>query len=188
MPGNFSGKVVPIRVTIGLRANGQADHPDWQLLPLAATGNPTDHMCGGWMYDKQSGHQEHSVDSPMGQQFGVLLVSEQFADEAVAKFPSIITQITDESELETFIEEHVTAHLSEFNYDLDELQALKTELDLLEATNAPQPAVNAHKQKIKDALDVTKNVRGKNVNRGKKYGHMKEDRSIDLADRVTPKR
>ncbi len=45
-----------IRVKIGLRPNGHADHPDWNLLPMAQADPPTDpakHMLlGGWKYDK----------------------------------------------------------------------------------------------------------------------------------------
>ena len=39
--------VAAIRVKIGLRPNGHADHPDWKLLPSAASGKPEDQMFFG---------------------------------------------------------------------------------------------------------------------------------------------
>jgi len=78
--------IAAIKVKIGLRQNGHADHPDWNKLPMAKGGkDPATHMfLGGWKYDKTSGHQEVSADSPMGMQWGMLLVTEQLATEALA--------------------------------------------------------------------------------------------------------
>jgi hypothetical protein len=155
--------VVPILVKIGLRDNGHADHPAWQNLPMIAAhasgGTPQriddevrKHVHGGWHYDKTSGHEVETPESPRGQQLGMLLVTRQFADEAIATFPGIVTEMT-QAECEAFWDNKAMVRLSDEDEDLDALQSLKTRHDLLVATNAPQPALNALQARINKALD-----------------------------------
>jgi len=82
--------LVAVRVTIGLRPNGEADHPDLNLLPtIAASGMDwsryIDQIGIGWVYDVTAGHQEPG-DTPVGQQHGVILLPAAVADEALAAF------------------------------------------------------------------------------------------------------
>ena len=122
-------ELVPIKVKIGLRANGHADHPQWDLLPSYTEEEAAAAMVGGWKYDKTSGHAESSADSPMGMQWGVLLVTDAFAVEAVATFPALVTILT-EAELETFWDEKAHAHMPDNNRQDTELRALREEMDL----------------------------------------------------------
>jgi hypothetical protein len=185
MPGVCAGKTVPIKVQIGLRPNGHADHPDWNTLPMVRNNGekPEDHMCGGWIYDKSCGHAESRVDSPLGTQWGILIVSEQFADEAVATF-SNITEITDEKELRDFIEGRCTAHMDEFRANADVLQSLKAERDLvvdMKKSNTELVDVN---RRIAKAMDVDDPTPGRTKTKGKKWTDMKSERNIDLSIRV----
>lgn len=168
-------ELVPIKVKIGLRPNKHADHPDWTQLPLAQSEDPAAHMIDGWKYDKTSGHAEHTADSPRGMQWGCVLVTEQFADEAMTLFPALVTKMT-EAEFETFWNEKAYAHVPANRRDADELVGLKAELDLSTALGLntddvraqilkaldpddPLPGVRKTKQKLwtdaKKVLDVT---------------------------------
>lgn len=188
MAGTYTGAVVPIKVKIGLRANGHADHPNWNKLPLAKQKDPATEINGGWIYDKSSGHQDdNGGDSPLGMQWGILMVSEQFANEAVAQFPTLVSKMLDEAELQTFIETRCTAHMDEFRYDTDVLQALKLELDLANETSQPPPVINEIKNRVLSAIDHNDSARGKQKQRGKNWDDMKTERGINLSNTVTPK-
>ncbi len=106
--------LVPIKVKIGLRANGHADHPDFnRLASVVSSGldwsKYVDKEGLGWHYDKISGHKEETVNSPRGQQFGVLIVPKVFADEAIAEFPTLCTKL-DETQLTDFYDNRAHAH------------------------------------------------------------------------------
>lgn len=153
----MSDQLVPIKVKIGLRPNGQADHPDWTQLPMVqASGLGHNYKPGkrggGWHYDK-CGHQKSLPDSPYGVQYGMLLVAEEFAQEAAQHMPDIVTIMT-ETEAEEFYETKVTADLSEYRRDVDTLAGLKTELELLEAIGeGTSQRVTDLKAKIGKAID-----------------------------------
>jgi len=153
--------VVPLKVRIGLRLNGHADHPDWTRLPLAQTGpgnsveNAAAQMTflGGWKYDKTSGHGEETPDSPADMRWGMIFVTEQFALEAEAEFPAFIVRLTD-AETVDFWDNKAHAHLDEFRRDDRILDGLKIEHELLIlAGGAPAGRISALKAKIRRALD-----------------------------------
>lgn len=141
--------LVPIKVKIGLRPNRHADHPDWHKLPLAATEEPATHMFFGWKYDKTSGHQESSPDSPVGMQWGMVFVTPQFANEAKEVFPDLITELT-EAEAKDFWDNRAYAHVPENKTDVTILQAYQTELALRKELGQD---VTELKTKIIKALD-----------------------------------
>lgn len=162
--------IVPIKVKIGLRPNGHADHPAWNTLPLAQTSTPEEtiksHMfCGGWKYDKTSGHQEESADSPVGMQWGMLCVTQQFADEAVARFPGIVTIMT-ETEATDFWDNKAHAHIPENQTDEKSLNALNIEYQLKEKLGQNLVTLRA---KIARALDPLDNEPGLKKNKIKKW-------------------
>lgn len=184
MPGFYAGDVVPIKVRIPLRPNGHADHPDWTQLPLSNGGqvDPVTHMRGGWIYDR-CGHHDEDAESPIGVQFGMLLVSEQFADEAVAMFPGVVEKVLDEQDVETWIEERATKHLPDFKLDRDELQALAAERDLLEKTGQP---VNEVDSRINKALDPDHPAPGRRRMANKRWVDLKG--AAKLSRKVKAKR
>ncbi len=141
--------LVPIKVKIGLRANGHADHPDWHKLPLAETQDPANQMFFGWKYDKTSGHQEESTDSPYGMQWGMVFVTPLFARQALVTFPELVTVLTEE-QAQAFWDDKAHAHLSDEKRDVNVLVALKAELDLRTAIGGDTRTLEA---KIAKALD-----------------------------------
>ena len=129
---------VAIKVKIGLRPNGHADHPDWHRLPLAASGSGkvekealvSDNQIVKWRYDKLYGHTDEGPDSPVGMQWGLMVVTRQFADEAKIVFPDLITEMT-EAEAEDFWDNRAHAHVPEDGTDNDVLVGLKARRDLM---------------------------------------------------------
>ena len=142
-------ELIPLKVKIGLRPNGHADHPDWSRLPLALADDPARHMFHGWQYDKTSGHAESTPDSPIGVQFGVVLVTAQFAREALTTFPALIEVLT-EAQLETFWDDKARGHMPADRVDLEALDALNLERQLRVGIGQPAAALNA---RIARALD-----------------------------------
>ena len=152
--------LVPIKVKIGLRSNGHADHPDWSKLPLARSVIPSTLMFHGWKYDKTSGHAESTPDSPIGVQYGVVLVTPEFAVQALSVFPDIIEVLT-ENQLETFWNEKAYGHVTEDRVDVSALQALLVERQLREAIGSSTTEVDT---RIVQSLDPTNRRPGKRSN------------------------
>lgn len=168
-------ELVPIKVKIGLRANGYADHPQWTLLPMINNEEQAkQYIPYGWMYDKSSGHTEsriehNSWDSPIGMQWGCLLVTEAFAKEAIETFPSSITEIT-ELEFEEFYNSKSRAHMSENDYNIQVLEGLKLEYDLKMINNENVIEV---KQRIAKAVDPSDSNPGVTKNKEKVWADKK---------------
>jgi len=107
-------ELVPLKVKIGIKENGQAKYPDFNQLQVVKDSGMdwskyVDIQGLGWHYDKTSGHKEETVDSPFGQQWGVLIVPKVFVTEATTTFPDDCTKLT-ESELEDFYNNKAHAH------------------------------------------------------------------------------
>lgn len=157
-------QVVPLQVTIGLRPNGHADHPAWEQLPLIAAALPARptreridqevrrHWLGSWHYDKTSGHEDDTPESPRGQQFGLLFVSRAFADAALATFPALVTELT-QTQAREFWDSRAMIRLRDEDEDETVLQGLLLRRQLLQATNAPASALTALDTRIRRALD-----------------------------------
>jgi len=150
--------LVPLKVKIGLRANGHADHPDWQKLPLALEEDPADHMVISWKYDNTSGHKEETPDSPYGMQWGMIMTTEKFAKEAVATFPELVTVMT-EVEAKAFWEDKHTVDMAENKTNNEVLTALKNELDLKKELAQDTTELKAKIAKAIDPNDTEPGIR-----------------------------
>ncbi len=108
-------QVAAIKIIIGLREdNGHAKYPDFNSMQVVKDAGMdwsyyVDAKGSGWHYDKCCAHQTDNDNSPRGQQPGILLVPVDFAEEAVARFPGVVTRIT-EGEVELFYDHHAHAH------------------------------------------------------------------------------
>ena len=168
--------VVPLKVKIGLRENGHADHPNWQMLPLAADEKPATHMGDGWHYDKTSGHKESTLDSPFGMQWGLILVTRKFADEALAKFPLLVTELT-EAQAQDFWEKKAYAHLPDDDLDMNILVSLKAQRDLQKDMGNNTITVDI---KIQKAIDRDNPELGVRRNKMKKWADGKKTLGIEI--------
>jgi hypothetical protein len=171
---------VPIKVKIGLRHNGHANHPDWRLLPLAKTDTIEDHQIVKWQYDNTSGHGDHSPHSPRGEQLGMMVVTRQFADEAMATFPGVVSEMTD-AEAELFYEQRHTVHMHRDRFDVQHLTGLKVVYDLMVAVGAPQIELDAFKLNINRALDRVDPEPGVRRNRRKTWAGLKTELDLTVS-------
>jgi hypothetical protein len=122
-------ELVGIKVKILLKDDGKAQYPDWSRTSFRqANPNYKIGKLGGWHYDK-CGHTKHSIDSPLGVQYGMLLVEQSFADEAVTLFPTLVMKMT-AVEAEDFWNNKAYAHLPENRHDMEALEGLKLEYDM----------------------------------------------------------
>ena len=176
--------LIPIKVKIGLRPNGHADHPDWTQLPLINIDQDVKrYVPFGWVYDKASGHDEARTgaadwDSPVGFQWGCLLVMQVFADEALVAFPALVTKLS-EAEYQDFYDNKAMGHLPENRTDVQVLQALQIELDLKEKLAQDTTALKAKIAKAIDPADDTEPGIKKNTDR--KWVDLKAKRGIIVA-------
>jgi hypothetical protein len=160
-------ELVGLKVKIGLKKNGNADYPNFgTLLAVINSGmnwaKYVDIEGLGWHYDC-CGHKEEGADSPLGQQWGLLIIPEAFANQAVAAFPTVCTKLT-EAELEDFYDNH--AHVDDPDEDISSpiLQNIKAKNDL-------GIALTAQQLKAIDPNDSTPGIR---INRQKKWADYKQ--------------
>lgn len=144
-------ELAAIKVRIGIKTSGaKAGHhqyPDFGQLPCVVAGGMdwsryVDLHGEGWHYDNISGHRDDDDDSPFGQQFGMLLVPAEFAEQAVAMFPATVSRLS-ESECSIFYESRVTARQPEFLENVETLQAIAAKRQIgLPETEADKDAIN----------------------------------------------
>lgn len=151
--------LVPLKVEIGLRANGHADHPDWTLMPMVSSHEQVRQFAPfGWMYDKASGHNDDAPGSPLGIQYGMLLTTRAFADEALATFPALIVELT-EQQAQEFFDNRVRRHIPENRLDSETLTALNQELQLKKSLGQSTVGLEAQIEKALDPEDSEPGVR-----------------------------
>ncbi len=142
--------LVPIKVKLGLRPNGHADHPDWGVLQAALGGDdPETHMFYGWHYDRTSGHRTDTPESPIGYQFGVKLVTAALATAALSEWPMLVT-VLNETELEDFWNNKARAHTPEVKTDAEVITGLRAERALRVEMQMFTTAID---KEIEEALD-----------------------------------
>ncbi|MBT5303820.1 MAG: hypothetical protein HOL31_01920 [Candidatus Scalindua sp.] len=171
----MSREGVAIKVKLGLRENGHADHPNWGLLPMVQGGiTPESQQIVKWKYDKTSGHDEdNGGDSPVGTQYGMMIVTEQFANEAVATFPAgIVTKMT-VSEAETFWNDKAHAHVAENSVNSQMILDMNNELQLHINAGSDANLIAALKIKAKKALNPNDNTPGIKKHKSKKFADAK---------------
>ena len=126
--------LVAIKVKIGLDDKGYAKYPDFNNISSVIRhdldwSSYIDTYGSGWHYDKQSGHRENSIDSPFGQQWGILMIPKDFASAALALFPEEVSEMI-ETEVETFYNTKAHLHEPDEKIDADILAQIKTKQDI----------------------------------------------------------
>lgn len=153
---------VAIKVRIGLHPNGHAKYPDFNQIASGIRDRMDWSMYvdkhGGWHYDQLAGHADDdpAESSPVGMQWGMLVVPEAFATQAVSKFPSEVT-ILNEAEATIFYENRGHARDAAILESVEVLQAIaaKRSLGILEdqgdidALDPDHPAVGRRRNKLK---------------------------------------
>lgn len=131
--------LVPLKVKIKLGSEG-AKYPDFnQIAPAIRENMDWSHFIDnhgvGWHYDQTSGLGEDSVDSPFGEQWGMMIVPSAFATEAVSKFPNEVEVLT-ENLAEMFYDEKAHVKDEAEIVNVEALQAIKVREDLGEDMTA----------------------------------------------------
>ncbi len=163
-----------IKVLIGTNTSGGALYPDFNKLPTVKdSGMDWAHFIDSrgtsWHYDKCCAHADEAPGSPVGIQYGMLMVPKGFADDAMANYPGQVSGMT-ETEVEEFYNDHCHAHETEDTVNQSVLQAI----------TAKQNAgieMSATDMKALDADDPTPGI-VKNVN--KTWVTHKVERNINL--------
>lgn len=154
--------LVPLKVKIGLKQNGQHAFPPFNELSSELRDNMDwsyfVDKFGGWHYDQISGHADNDPldDSPKGMWLGMLLVPEDFALAAVDKWPNQCSIIS-ETDAEIMYEQRCHVRDPEIKEDTDILQAIKAKRDLgipedqgdLNALDPDHPQVGRRRNKRK---------------------------------------
>lgn len=156
-------ELTAIKVTMGLRANGHTDHPDFNVLPSVIASDLdwsiyVDQNGSGWKYDC-CGHEEEEPGSPFGTWIGMLLVPAAFAAEAVNEYPGTISQLTS-AEATAFYDDKHASGFDEEILDLDIIEGIIAR-DNITPSLGPR---TDHQDKAMDKNDDTPGVR---LNRNK---------------------
>lgn len=168
-------ELVPLQVKIGLKANRQHAFPPFNELDSALRDNMDwsnfIDKFGGWHYDQVAGHADDDPihDSPRDTWLGLLLVPEDFAQAAVAAWPSLCS-IRTESEAKKLYDERCHIRDPEIREDTDVLQAIKAKRDLSIAED----------QADRDALDPDHPTRGRRRNNKKTFAGFKAAEGITI--------
>jgi hypothetical protein len=175
--------LVALKVIVGIDPeNGQAKYPNFNLISSAARkgmdwSKYIDVHGTGWHYDKTSGHKEETAESPQGQQFACLCVPQDFADEALAMFPSVVSEQT-ELEFEDFHDNKAHAHEPSETISTEVLNGLSAQRTLMVTIGQDVTALDA---KIAKALDPTdKTEQGVIENKGKVWKDAKSIQNVIL--------
>jgi hypothetical protein len=170
--------LVPIKVKIGLKSNGHAKYPNFnQLYTVQVKGmdwaHYVDTMGLSWHYDKTSGHKEDTADSPFGQQWGMLIVPKEFADEAILAFPDTVSKMT-EVECEDFYDNKAHAHEPDELVDEIALKAFEIKEKMGVSLSSEE---KIKKDKALDPNDPTPGIK-KNLN--KKWVDFKALKGVNI--------
>lgn len=171
--------LTPIKVKIGLRSNGHADHPDWtklQIVKDSGLGENYKGGVGGWFYDKTSGHQDDTLGSPLGFQWGMLFVFPEFATQALVEFPDIVFELT-EAEAQDFYDNKAMVKMPQNKINTDELVGLKAEKDLKVGLSQDTTDIDA---RILKALDPNDDTPGVIKTKNKTFTDMKSNYGINI--------
>jgi len=165
-------ELVPIKVKIGLKADGSAEYPDFNSLP-SVVGDWSEYIDTfvrpAWLYDC-CGHQEAEPDSPVGMQWGMILVPAAMATEAVTAFPLKVSQLT-EAECTAFYDDQHGKDFEDEEIDEKIVSTLKIKQDLGQTLSTQQVS----------ALDPTTDTPGIRKNWRKTWVDFKAKRAITIA-------
>lgn len=166
-------ELIPLKVKIGLRGNGNHKFPEFNLLPPAVRDNIDWSIFidrfGGWHYDQISGHDNEDVDSPQGNWNGMILVPNSFAQAAITQFPESCS-ILSETDAEKFYNER--GHVRD--------PEIKEDTTILQAIVAKATLGIAQDQSDTNALDPDHPASGRRRNKKKTWSGFKTNQGITV--------
>lgn len=172
---------VPLRIKIKQGANGLV-YPDLNQVAseLRKHMEWTKYvdLCGGWHYDKPSGHGEVDGYNPDPEiWFGVIVVDADFADAAEALYPELCDVLT-EAEFEVYHDERAHAHEPEHKYNPDVMNGIRAKYGIAGALTHADPLITSVADR--EALDPSHPAPGVVRNRRRRYADFKLNRGITI--------
>lgn len=171
--------LVPIKVILKRRANGEADWPDFNAIDSAKRQHKPwskfiDAHGIGWLYDKVD-----NLGTGADNGTACTLVPEEFANEAVALFPSLVS-IIDEATFEAFHDDRAMIRTPTEHLDTDVLQGIvaRKQLEDLNEAPAPSPEIVEARAKCLDPAD--QDHRGIRKNLKKKWSDNKKELNVEI--------
>lgn len=171
--------LVPIKVILKRRANGEADWPNFNVIDSAKRdGKPWSKFIDsggiGWLYDKID---NLGTGAPNGT--ACTLIPEDFANAAVAEFPTLVSIIS-EVDFETFYEERAVVRMPTEFLDTDVLQGIVARKQLEDLGEAPAPSQEIVDARAKCLDPSEQNYRGIRKNLKKKWADAKVDMNVEV--------
>lgn len=171
--------LVPIQVILKRRANGEADWPNFNAIESSLRDHKPwskfiDASGIGWLYDKVE-------NLGTGAENGVActLVPEDFANAAVALFPTIVS-ILDEADFEVFHDTRAMVRTPIEHLDTDILQGIVARKQLEDLGIAPAPSQEIVEARTKCLDPSEQNHRGIRKNLKKKWADNKGELNVEV--------
>jgi len=171
--------LVPIKVILKRRANGEADWPDFNIIEASKRDNKPwskfiDSGGLGWFYDKID-----NLGTGAANGTACTLIPEDFADAAVLAYPTLVS-IINETDFETFYEERALVRMPVEFLDTDVLQGIVARKQLEDLNEAPAPSAEIVAARAKCLDPAEQNYRGIRKNLRKKWADAKIDMDVEV--------
>ena len=171
--------LVPIKVILTQRSNGEADWPDFNVIDPAIRNNIPwskyiDSRGIGWLYDKIE-----NLGTGADNGTACTLVPENFANAAVALFPDKVS-IIDEATFDTFYNQRATIRMPTEFLDTDVLQGIVARKQLEELGEALPPSIEIVAARAKCLNPDEQNYRGIRKNLKKKWTDAKKELNVEI--------
>jgi len=171
--------LVPIKVILGLRPNGEAAWPNFNEIDPSIRDNQPwskfiDSKGIGWIYDKVE-----NLGTGADHGTACTLVPEDFADAAVESFPGTVSIINEVAFSEFYTNRAMVQMPTEF-LDTDILQGIvaRKQLEDLEVAPAPSEEILTARAKCLDPNE--QHYRGIRKNLRKNWDSAKADLGVEI--------
>ena len=171
--------LVPIKVILKRRANGEADWPDFNVIEASKRDNKPwskfiDSGGTSWLYDKID-----NLGTGAANGTACTLIPEDFADAAVEAYPATVS-IMSEADFETFYEERAVVRMPTEFLDTEVLQGIVARKQLEDLGEAPEPSAEIVAARAKCLDPTEQNYRGIRKNLRKKWADAKTDMNVSI--------
>lgn len=180
--------LIPLKITI-TRAE-QNNYPPFNDIPVEIRKGLDwavyiDRHGSGLLYDVKSGFNEVDEENPDPHTLWCfLMVPEDFAREAIARFPGQVMEI-DEAEFERCYNERCALHQPDETVDPGTLQGILAQLQIERDFPGVMPPISGEKRAaMRRALDPADRSPGVRANPNRTYKGFKAMRGLTVAERL----
>ena len=176
--------LVPIKVILKRRLNGEADWPDFNMIDSTIRENRPwskyiDSKGIGWLYDKIE-----NLGTGAENGTACTLIPKDFAEAAVQQFPDLVS-IIDEAAFDTFYDERAMIRMPIEFLDTEVLQGIVARKQLEDMGIAPAPSAEIVTARTKCLNPNEQNYRGIRKNLKKKWVDAKTELGVTIHSTYT---